>query len=157
MRTVKRYVCEICEYERREESEAVQCEAKGILDMRWGDKPEVGDIVECGQPYGWHSKPDTIWARKFVDDERHSGPKDVDVAEGGSRMYQRIFVVSAITMRHHDKIYHLYSPEPPQGPNTVYTCWGHSSMRFAEMNAERADWVEAHEDEWRGNTSDFLT
>lgn len=157
MRTVERYICEICEHVWAKESEAAECEAQGILDMKRGVKPEVGDIVECGTPYGWHTKRDTVWARKFIQDREKGRACGVDFADGGDTWYQRIFVVSAITMRHHEKIYHLYCPEPPQEPETVYTCWGHMPMQFAELSAERADWVEQNEEVWRGKTSGSLT
>lgn len=156
MRTVTRYACEICDCEYTKESEAAECEAQGILDMRAGSLPVVGDIIETGLDYGWHSNPDTIWARKQVTtDERWSGngDPDRDVAQGGSRMYARIFIISAITLRGHEKIYHLYCPEPPQGPLVVYTCRGHVSMTFAEPSLERTKWAQDNKAEWHGKVS----
>ena len=153
MRTIEKFVCEICDREYATAEEAEACEAQGIREMDRGYVPQVGDIVECGIPYGWHSKPDTIWARLFADTEDHRwgdrNPKRL-VSEGGCLSYALIWVVGAITVRDHKRIYHLHNPEPPQGHNTCWTSPDHYSMTLAEPNAKREKWRDENEAEWRG-------
>lgn len=153
MRTVQRFACELCDMEYDTAEKAEKCEAQGIREMDRGYVPQVGDIVECGVPYGWHSKPDTIWARLFADKDDHRWGDCSEhrlVSQGGCLFYALIWIVCAITVRDHNYIYSLYSPEVPQGENRCWTSVDHMDMKKAEPNAEREAWRDANEDEWRG-------
>lgn len=157
MKIVSRYICEICDTEYQSPEAAEGCEIRGIRDMGAGCIPEVGDIVECGSPYGWHTFPDTIWARKFPDTEDDRwGDLDptIKIKDGGCLAYKRIWIVAAITVEDHRRVYHLYCAEPPQGFTVCRTSPDHHGMKQAEPSAEREAWRDQNETVWRGREAD---